>query len=218
MKVKKKRLTPEQQELVEKHAYLAHIIAHKVKKKYPLTYDEIHSACLRGLCEAAMSFKPKKGIKFRTYANYRMRGAVKDYIRQINGRYGQKELTYVGVVECEGRENGKTLDTYVEDFEEGYFRIDFWDQVSKPLTSRSKEIIWKYYFEQLTMKEIGYELGICESRVSQVLKHALKVIQTYFENREEGIEDVYSGFCRREQFVQQLPETETRKTGLRYLV
>lgn len=43
--------------------------------------------------------------------------------------------------------------------------------LGRELSRSERLIIWLYYFESLTMKEIGQTLGICEGRVSQI--HAL---------------------------------------------
>lgn len=43
--------------------------------------------------------------------------------------------------------------------------------LGRGLSRSERLIIWLYYFESLTMKEIGLTLGICEGRVSQI--HAL---------------------------------------------
>jgi RNA polymerase sigma factor for flagellar operon FliA len=43
--------------------------------------------------------------------------------------------------------------------------------LGRGLSRSERLIIWLYYFEDLTMKEIGQTLGICEGRVSQI--HAL---------------------------------------------
>lgn len=43
--------------------------------------------------------------------------------------------------------------------------------LGRGLSQSERLIIWLYYFESLTMKEIGQTLGICEGRVSQI--HAL---------------------------------------------
>lgn len=43
--------------------------------------------------------------------------------------------------------------------------------LGRALSRSERLIIWLYYFESLTMKEIGQVLGICEGRVSQI--HAL---------------------------------------------
>lgn len=44
----------------------------------------------------------------------------------------------------------------------------------KTLPARYQKVIWMYYREECTMKEIGQELGVNESRVSQIHKAALQ--------------------------------------------
>lgn len=53
----------------------------------------------------------------------------------------------------------------------GAFGRDIQKWLGRGLSRSERLIIWLYYFESLTMKEIGQVLGICEGRVSQI--HAL---------------------------------------------
>lgn len=53
----------------------------------------------------------------------------------------------------------------------GLFDRDVQKWLGRSLSRSERLIIWLYYFESLTMKEIGQVLGICEGRVSQI--HAL---------------------------------------------
>ena len=54
--------------------------------------------------------------------------------------------------------------------------------VVQGLCREERLIIILYYYEQLTMKEVGATLGICESRVSQLHKEILKRIKARFRN------------------------------------
>jgi RNA polymerase sigma factor for flagellar operon FliA len=52
------------------------------------------------------------------------------------------------------------------------------EKAMKHLRPRQRQVVRAYYSEQKTMKEIGYSLGINESRVSQLHKAALANMQT----------------------------------------
>jgi RNA polymerase sigma factor for flagellar operon FliA len=53
------------------------------------------------------------------------------------------------------------------------------------LPARYRKVVFLYYTNQLTMKQIGDLLGVNESRISQIHKTALKKMQTMLES--EGI-------------------------------
>src|SRR5262245_56770869 len=78
-------LTPEQQRLVYEHRDLAKIVVHQVLRQFDITrdLDELMSAGYEGLVEAAIRFEPARGVRFNTFAYYRIRGAVLDSIRAM---------------------------------------------------------------------------------------------------------------------------------------
>jgi len=61
--------------------------------------------------------------------------------------------------------------THLHSAPTGLFDRDVQKWLGRSLSRSERLIIWLYYFEALTMKEIGQVLGICEGRVSQI--HAL---------------------------------------------
>jgi RNA polymerase sigma factor for flagellar operon FliA len=61
---------------------------------------------------------------------------------------------------------------------------DLKDLVTKGLTPAEKLILTLYYYEELTMKEIGITLGLSESRVSQVHSSILARLKAQLHNRE----------------------------------
>jgi RNA polymerase sigma factor for flagellar operon FliA len=59
-------------------------------------------------------------------------------------------------------------DVRCEDPTEGIQKMDVMKLVTKGLNRNERLIIILYYYEELTMKEIGNTLGLSESRVSQM--------------------------------------------------
>ena len=57
-------------------------------------------------------------------------------------------------------------------------RNDVRDWVTRGLATRDRLIIVLYYYESMTMREIGDTLGMSESRVSQIHKRLLKLLST----------------------------------------
>ena len=70
--------------LVEGHRSYAHAIAADILKTLPPQVEraEVQSAAELGLVEAAVAFDARPGVQFKTFAFYRIRGAVYDSIRK----------------------------------------------------------------------------------------------------------------------------------------
>ncbi|GHV09208.1 RNA polymerase sigma factor WhiG [Clostridia bacterium] len=54
------------------------------------------------------------------------------------------------------------------------------------LTEKEKLVISLYYYEELTLKEIGLTLGVTESRVSQIHSKAMMTLRTRLSNAIKG--------------------------------
>jgi RNA polymerase sigma factor for flagellar operon FliA len=70
--------------LVEAFRSYSHAISAEVLRKYPaIDRDDIIGAAELGLVEAANSFDPNRGVLFKTFAYYRIRGAIYDSLRKM---------------------------------------------------------------------------------------------------------------------------------------
>ncbi len=58
------------------------------------------------------------------------------------------------------------------------------EYVKKPLSSKELYILMLYYFDDLTLKEIGVILGLSESRVCQLHNQLILKLRTYLKNRK----------------------------------
>jgi len=156
--------------LVEENMYLARAIAGKKKRQLPahISYDEILSAAYMGLVEAASRFDESKGFAFTTFAYPRIFGAITDYLRQIGwGKRGESVIAY-------------SLDTPLND-EDMYWkdtlesketisdREENLEIIAKGLSPMAKHILGLYFYDNLSMKEIGNYYNISEGRVSQLI-------------------------------------------------
>ena len=76
---------PDVQPLIESYQDYAHAIAAEVCRKLPTQLDrrELEGAADLGLVEAAQAFDPSRGVLFKTFAYYRIRGAVYDALRKM---------------------------------------------------------------------------------------------------------------------------------------
>lgn len=65
---------------------LIEIVVQRMLPQVPsfMTKEDMQSAAMVGLVDAANKFDPSKGVKFRTFAEYRVRGAILDEMRKLD--------------------------------------------------------------------------------------------------------------------------------------
>ena len=81
------------QALVERYDPLVHSIAHQIKNRLPITIEleELVSNGRLGLLQAADRFDPKLGVSFKTFAYYRIKGAMYDGLRKMEAITRRKD-------------------------------------------------------------------------------------------------------------------------------
>ncbi len=72
--------------IIKDHLYLVDIISGRMVTQVPafMTRDDIKSAGMLGLLDAANKFDHEKNIQFKTFAEYRIRGAILDEMRKLD--------------------------------------------------------------------------------------------------------------------------------------
>jgi RNA polymerase sigma factor for flagellar operon FliA len=72
--------------IIKEHLYLVDIISGRMVTQVPafMTRDDIKSAGMLGLLDAANKFDPEKNILFKTFAEHRIRGAILDEMRKLD--------------------------------------------------------------------------------------------------------------------------------------
>src|SRR3981081_292827 len=75
---------PSSHRLIESHLSYANAIAAEILKTLPSHVEkaDLQAAAELGLTEAANSYDHRPGVQFKTFAYYRIRGAVYDAIRK----------------------------------------------------------------------------------------------------------------------------------------
>ena len=68
-------------------------------------------------------------------------------------------------------------ENYIEDTEVKEMLAEFIDS----LPEREKKVIFLYYYEELTLKEISHVLEVSESRVSQLHTKAVSRLRAYMQ-------------------------------------
>jgi RNA polymerase sigma factor for flagellar operon FliA len=71
--------------LIETYRSYSHAISAEILKKLPSSVDrdDVIGAAELGLVEAARNFDPARGVLFKTFAYYRIRGAIYDSLRKM---------------------------------------------------------------------------------------------------------------------------------------
>ncbi len=75
-----------QEEVILKYAPLIKYIANRIAARLPLRLDaqDLINSGVLGLMDALEKFDPEKGVKFETYAEYRIKGAILDNLRAMD--------------------------------------------------------------------------------------------------------------------------------------
>lgn len=86
MKFKAALATTYEQTLVEQNIENVRIIAQELDRIMPphIEYDDLFSSGMIGLIDAAKKFDPSRNVRFKTYAEYRIRGAMLDWLRTMD--------------------------------------------------------------------------------------------------------------------------------------
>ena len=222
-------LSAEQERVLLDHLPMVRFLARRIHERLPqhVEIEDMISAGVLGLLDAFAKFDPKKKVQFRSYAQFRIRGAILDSLRTLD--WGPRELRRKGraieeavrVVtarlghtpgEAEvAAEMGLQLNEYQQllgdlkgleigalnmernedsgEEELAYvpgrpeddplfccLRGELEDRLSEAiarLPDRERLVMTLYYYEEMTMREIGLALGVVESRVSQVHSSAV---------------------------------------------
>ncbi|MGA3130836.1 MAG: FliA/WhiG family RNA polymerase sigma factor [Terracidiphilus sp.] len=223
-------LTSEQERVLLEHLPIVRFLARRIHERLPQHVDieDLVSAGVVGLMDAFAKFDPEKKVQFRSYAQFRIRGAILDSLRTLDwsprelrrkgraveeavrvltarlGRApGEPEIAAemsiglddyqqllgdlkgleIGTLHIERNENsGEEELAYVpgRPEEDPLFRClrgELEERLAEAIANlpdRERLVMTLYYYEEMTMREIGLALGVVESRVSQV--HASAVV------------------------------------------
>ena len=234
----------EKEPLILEYAPMVKNIAGRIKMRLPpqVSQDDLVSAGVIGLLDAIEKFDKDRGVEFKSYAEFRIRGAMLDELRSMdwvprsvrrNGKRIQEAYLKLEREKNRPADDSEVAEELGVDLETFYRMLDQVKGISmisedemgniapqKDLSqfltmnlSRSetdpmdslnlseiratiakaidrlpkneRTVIALYYYEELTMKEIGNVMGYTESRVSQLhTKAVLRLrnsLRTYFD-------------------------------------
>jgi RNA polymerase sigma factor (sigma-70 family) len=172
-------------ELYVKYGELIKGAAYNAQYKYTwaIDKDEAEQVGWIAFLRIKDSYDPKaKNSNFEAFVSIRVRGSVIDEVRKrttrrkmIEGKTTQIPLGDVHFEDMDTVEKERIL--YVKDPE--ITSEHFEDLINFLSNENHKKIIrWIYQYE-MPISEIGLNLGICESRVSQIHKEILGNIRRY---------------------------------------
>ena len=224
-------VTYSKDDLLKRFAPLVRHVVERVATTLPrnVDHEDLYSAGVLGLLDAHAKFDTSKGVKFETYAVWRIKGAVLDQLRALDwvsrsmrrkarnldgvtrkldqklGRAASEDevaremkmsrgdfyrlldhvrgAVLVSLDETRAGEDQElsTLADHLPDtslpdlearLEEQQTRVVILKTLDQ-LPEQERLVVALYYYEHLTLKEIGRALGISESRVSQVHTRAM---------------------------------------------
>jgi len=227
-------VAPDRDQMLLEHLPTVRYIARRIHERLPqhVELDDLISAGVVGLIDAFSKFDHSKQVQFKSYAQFRIRGAILDSLRTLDwsprelrrkGRAVEEAIRAtthklgrapaeneiaremdLGLVEYQqllgelkGLEIGslhaeRTEDSGDEELSyipgspdedplfrclQGEMKQRLIDAIEE-LPEKERMVLTLYYYEELTMKEIGLTLGVVESRVSQIHSSAVVRLRT----------------------------------------
>ncbi|HJO00127.1 MAG TPA: FliA/WhiG family RNA polymerase sigma factor [Nitrospinaceae bacterium] len=224
--------TENREEVIKQYSPMIKYVANRIAMRLPphIEVDDLISVGVLGLIDAITKYDPTRGAKFKTYAEFRVRGAILDELRSMDWvprSVRQKASNVDSVVqklqsklgrppedEEVAGEMGISLDQFFDTLNETksmpvlsleglgiaketgeqqslldclagksdtdpqiQIRLnelkEIIAQAIDTLPEKARLMITLYYYEELTMKEIGAVLDVTESRVSQIHSKAV---------------------------------------------
>jgi RNA polymerase sigma factor for flagellar operon FliA len=234
----------EREQLIFDHMTQVEHIAKRIYGKVPANVElgDLISAGTIGLLDAVEKYDPARGIKFKTFSEHRIRGAMLDSLRDLDwaprslraesralvnlcrsleqrlGRAATDEekcqeqgisleefhqlsdkLSRLNVGSLEsttvpGEKDGQTLLKRIPDgphmipsniFERSETREILISAIDA-LPRKERLVVSLYYYDELTMLEIGEILGVNESRISQLHSRAMQRLRTRLRGLERA--------------------------------
>lgn len=222
----------ERDELIIRYAPWVKFIALRMAAKLPahVQAEDLISAGIVGLIDALDKFNPSREVQFKTYAQIRIQGAIKDELRSLDWasrsvrqKAKRLEQVYASLEQNLGRppsseEVASSMGLKIREFEKllddvkGTSLVSL-EEIGQTATTQDKSAILDvlltredqdplellnlqdlkkaltlaigelpekerlvlslYYFDELTMKEVGKVLSLTESRISQLHTQAI---------------------------------------------
>jgi len=146
--------------------------------------DDVSSAAMIGLIGAVDRFDHRRGVPFEAYASLRIRGAVVDELRRVDERgradrrpEGAALAVSLDALMESGAHHGPVVDDgFSELHEQEDLKTRIQDALGR-LPARQREVIARYYGDELTLREAGAKMGVSEARACQLRGRAIQSLR-----------------------------------------
>ena len=188
-------LTAEKRALAEAYVPLARSIASGYRKLWRSDADEFEAAALTALVEAAHTFDPTRGVKFATFARYRILGSLRDVLRDMillgyRAADDADDAPRCTTIQYHDEENGTVMHTTRDRPVGQAFESDeFVARCFKNLPPLHAAVCRAIYFEGKSQAETAKVVGVSKSRVSTVHAESITIISRswdYLQNQRSA--------------------------------
>jgi RNA polymerase sigma factor for flagellar operon FliA len=177
---------------------MVHGLAHRLRRELSLRseIDDLVAFGFGGLLEAERRFDPARGVRFRTFAYYRVRGAMLDGVRKMAHlpRRAHERHQYEDEVELTAAPRsldtaflrisgslttgsvlqGELVDTSPEAALLKHESIARLLAALPRLSARHRTVVRAHYFEGRSLDDVARELGVSKSWASRLHTQALR--------------------------------------------
>jgi RNA polymerase sigma factor for flagellar operon FliA len=139
-------------ELILEHLPQVKLIAKRIQKSLPasVTLDDLISSGIVGLIAAVDRYDPKQEVKLKTYAEYKIKGAILDSLRMLDWAPREK------------RKRARLIETATSDLEKEHCRTPREEEVASKLGMPLKEYL-EWLKDAPRTQENGNDLLSCVS-------------------------------------------------------
>ena len=165
----------------------------RLRLPHTADYADVLQEAALGYLRAMERFDPARGLKPQTLGARRARGAVLDYLREIDPlTRGQRKRVKAGApspVVILGLDECNVLKFPAPSMlpDESAARAELERRVAaamRTLSDRDWQVVSLTFWCGLTLREIGRRLGIHETRASELRKRALKRLRAEMETKK----------------------------------
>lgn len=192
-------------ELIAQHGKMVHGLANRLRRELCLRgeIDDLIAFGFGGLLEAERRFDPTRGVRFQTFAYYRVRGAMLDGVRKMAGtpRRAHERLQESAEVAPTAAPTGldraftrMSATLGVGSVLQGTFGAQSPEdallkqesirrllQALPRLSARQRFLVRGFYFEGRSIDAMAKELGISKSWASRLHRQALAELKASVE-------------------------------------
>jgi RNA polymerase sigma factor FliA len=180
--------------LIRQYLPLVEFLAGRLGRHVHASYRaDLYSFGVEGLMDAIEKFRPAMGNRFETYGSVRIRGAMSDGIRKMSwlprGAENRSSRVIETVVPVDFQAARTPVGAKLQDclsdrtaatpFDDLLLQADHDEVVAavQSLPDRERNVVVEHYYAQKQLKEIGRDMGVTESRVCQLHRRALRMLE-----------------------------------------